>query len=359
MARLTPLLLLSAALGLSACETVGNTVAGLGDKIQNIEMPKFGAGARKDATPDAVAAEAALVAAKAVDCPRVGVVDDLNSLTQLVNGKEISSARLAGIRSQCAINDSNVIVDMDIDLEGTADPAAQAAATDQPSFSYPYFIAITTPSGDITAKEIFSATMTYTPGESAKRHTEPMRQVIPMTGEYNPRDYEILIGFQLTPEELAYNRSRTAEGKGAAPTQIESRKGSAAPAPIPEPAATPVHAAPVPHEQEAAIATPMPRGPDDTPAPMAAPAPTPAPAADADMTGTFIPGPAPVKTAAPESNAAYAPLPEPVIEATPNADPLPMPEEESGKPLYPVTTGKAPPPPQKIVPRVDSDVSYR
>ena len=341
-------LILAAVVGLTGCETVNGAMTDVKGAFS-----RLGSG-DKAAEDAAMPAAEPLVAAYGVDCPRVGVVEDLNSLTQLDGdsgkvGTEVSSARMASVQSQCAINDKNVIVDMDIMFEGRMGPKGRVKPDDQPSFSYPYFIAITTPSGSITAKEVFTATVAYEPGQDTMNHAEQLRQVIPMTGEYNPSDYEILVGFQLSPVELAYNRANP-----AAASMVRNLP------PAPAAAAAPV-------DNVSAEVT--------TPAMMAAPvAPQPAPAS----MDTGIPSPPPAEDVPAPANEAYIPAPmapAPVAQDIPAPPPpavvtnSPQPQVDSVTPvavapLYPPTVGAAPPPPvtapsnQKVVPRVKDDTSY-
>ena len=339
MAGFRHFLIFAAVLALTGCETVSGAMTDVKGAFSRL------GGGNKDADNAALQAAEPLVAAYGVDCPRVGVVEDLNSLTQLSDdsgriGTEISSARMASVQSQCAINDKNVIVDMDIMFEGRMGPQGRAKSDDQPSFSYPYFIAITTPSGSITAKEVFTATVAYEPGQDTMNHAEQLRQVIPLTGEYNPSDFEILVGFQLSPAELAYNRANP-----AAASMVRNLP------PAPAAAAAPVD------DVNAEVTVP---------AAMVAPvAPQPAPA----IMDTGIPSPPPVENVPPPGDEAYIPAPFAPAVSTPSPQPqvedVTPSEPVAIAPLYPPAVGVAPPPPveppgnQKIVPRVEDDTSYR
>lgn len=338
MAGFRHFLILAAVMGLTGCDTVSGAMTDVKGAFSRL-------GGDKQADDAAMPAAEPLIASDGVDCPRVGVVEDLNSLTQLSDdsgriGTEISSARMASVQSQCAINDKNVIVDMDIMFEGRMGPKGRVKLDDQPSFSYPYFIAITTPSGSITAKEVFTATVAYESGQDTMNHAEQLRQVIPLTGEYNPSDFEILVGFQLSPAELAYNRANP-----AAASMIRNLP------PAPGAAAAPVD------DVRAEITAP---------AAMTAPvAPQPAPAS----AETGIPSPPPVENMPEAVNEAYIPAPMAPAVSTPSPQPqvedVTPSEPVAVMPLYPPAVGVAPPPPveqpsnQKVVPRVEDDTSYR
>jgi hypothetical protein len=316
-------------LALTGCETVNGAMSDMKGAFSRLGGNK-GAEAAAPATE-----EQPLIAARGVDCPRVGVVDDLNSITQLADGSALSSARMASIQSQCAINDTNVIVDMDIMFDGRMGPKGRAKPDDKPSFSYPYFIAITTPQGEITAKEVFTATVVYDAGQDVMEHAEQLRQVIPLTGEYNPRDFEVLVGFQLSPEELAYNRANP-----AAASTVRNLP------PAPAAAAAPVDS----------VSAEMTAPPPAMAAPMA---PPPAPA----MMESQIPSPPPAADVPPMADEAYIPAPQAVMTESPQPQMEDVTPMQAVAPLYPPVVGQAPPPPvtpptQKVVPRVDDDTKY-
>lgn len=440
-----PVVMLGSAAALSGCGTMGSTVSSMRESLAAIELPKLGL--RKQ--EDAAGGDTVLVASQPVDCPRVGVVDDLNSITQFADENNtqsvLSQARLVNIHSSCAINENNVIVDMDITIESRIGPRGRVKEGDKPAFSYPYFVAITTPQGDITAKEIFTATIAFDGEAQAMGHAEQLRQVIPLRGDYNARDYEILAGFQLSPVALDYNRRQAAGGQAPAPTNIQTMS----PAEIAEATARAQAEAKAAQEKQAAFEAEMraraaerriaaeSRNVESRPSEaLAADSPAaekavdetailsspdnatqtmPPPAAELpnvtakeDMSGEFIPAtivdgndatgtPQPPVTTtsplAPDRDSVRArslrgdieslpeelrdqvrsvtpavnmPAPAPVavpavplMENKPAAD-VPVqppviaePTVTPVAPLYPVTPGKAPPPPQRIIPRVE------
>lgn len=89
------------------------------------------------------------------------------------------------------------------------------------------------------AKEVFAASLNFGSGASSANYYESLRQIIPVKHGTNSGKYKVLVGFQLTHEQLAYNRAQAAleeaaqvepaaaETSGAAPpttqTQTESR----------------------------------------------------------------------------------------------------------------------------------------
>ena len=192
------------ALGLTGCESMQTAR----DKISSIDFPYFGSADTDQATAVALADPA--------NCPKVSVVDDLKNLTQFETpsaptpGTKISSITIGNMTSNCSLNDKTVALDIDLAFDGQLGPKATGWKTESRSFAYPYFIAVTTPTGEIMSKEVFAATIRYDGAETAVSQKESIRQVIPLRENIAASGYEILIGFQLTEDELNYSRMMAA-----------------------------------------------------------------------------------------------------------------------------------------------------
>lgn len=144
------------------------------------------------------------------DCPHISVLPELSELHQYQNmdnpteSGHVSSVSIIGLDSRCAVNDMNMIVDLDIIFHAATGPQA-ANDSGRASFSYPYFMAITDENNAILTKEIFAASIKFDHGWVEATHEESLRQLIPM--QEAGREYRIMVGFQLNEEELAYNRA--------------------------------------------------------------------------------------------------------------------------------------------------------
>ncbi|HEY0900489.1 MAG TPA: hypothetical protein VGD95_00065 [Micavibrio sp.] len=259
----------AAALSLSACETMKKT----GDAITSIDVPFYG--------DDETDAQAAPMLAQGNDCPQVAVVEELKSLTQFevpaapTPGEKISTVAMTGLDTKCTVTENTVAVDIAVRFDGALGPQAVDWNAPSRSFAYPYFIAVTTPTGEILSKEVFAATIRYDQGETAITQQEKTRQVIPLREDSKPGQYEILIGFQLTEDELNY--ARMMASAPAAETSITPETSMAPVAAVdmaPTAKATPVYpevkAAPAP----AVVATPVAPAPLPT---VSAPTPEPVP----------------------------------------------------------------------------------
>ncbi len=147
------------------------------------------------------------------DCPKIEVVDELSMLAEYATpnspspSQKISSVEINNAESTCTYGERSVTVDLKLDFAGNLGPMGKASPTDRPFFSYPYFVAVTSSSGKILAKEIFAASVTYESGQNAKNYHETLRQIIPAENRTQGSRYKIMVGFQLTKAQLAENRA--------------------------------------------------------------------------------------------------------------------------------------------------------
>lgn len=146
-------------------------------------------------------------------CPQVEIVDDLSSLSDFESPKTqnkenlISRVDLRSAESSCKLASKSAVVDLKLFFNGQLGAKGRIKPSDKPFFSYPFFVAVTAPSGKIMAKEIFAASLTYAANEDAHVYNEVLRQIIPINSKSEASRYKILIGFQVTPDQLAYNRA--------------------------------------------------------------------------------------------------------------------------------------------------------
>lgn len=146
-------------------------------------------------------------------CPQVELVSDLSSLSDFSSEKRmedkylVSRVDLNSAETTCKLASNSAIVDLRLVLKSALGPKAKKKSSDKPFFSYPFFVAVTSPSGKIMAKEIFTASMTFSPNETMHTHRENLRQIIPIHNKDVAHLYKVLVGFQLSPEQLSYNRA--------------------------------------------------------------------------------------------------------------------------------------------------------
>lgn len=177
------------------------------------------------------------------DCPRIEVVDELSMLSEYTNpdnpnqSERISGVEIIKADSTCEYNDRSVTVDLKLTFNGNLGPQGKMTPSDTPFFSYPYFVAVTSPNDKILAKEIFAASMTYDANQNAKTYHETLRQIIPADNRTIGSRYKIMVGFQLTRDQLAENRAILEQRRLAEIARQEEIKKQAAAARAAEEAA--------------------------------------------------------------------------------------------------------------------------
>lgn len=189
-----------ATVGLAACQTMNQTWEGIKNFDLNLAQPENNQARLEAALPDVV-------------CPQVKIVDELSALNEFADlsspGDDtlISRVTLSQSESSCVYDGNNAVVDLKLVFDGQMGPKGRKKPGDTPIFSYPFFIAVTGSDGSIKAKEVFGASITYAAGETNHTYYESLRQIIPVESNVEARDFNVLIGFQLTPEQLRYNRA--------------------------------------------------------------------------------------------------------------------------------------------------------
>jgi hypothetical protein len=183
---------------LSACQAVDGTLADLG-----VDQPVFESTAQIPPSEDLIGGG---------KCPRVRIVNELSALSEFTNmdrpreDQLISRAHVGTVDAACEYGPKSVTVDLQLAFESVLGPEARVTATDKPFFSYPFFVAVSEPGGEILAKEIFAAAMTFPPGQNRQTYTEKLRQIIPAPNQERGARYQVVVGFQLSEEQLKYNR---------------------------------------------------------------------------------------------------------------------------------------------------------
>ncbi len=145
------------------------------------------------------------------DCPKIVVLDELNSLydfsdfAKATPEHSISTVWITNIESKCKVRDKNITLDVDLLFEGHTGPKADFSNGKPKKIVYPYFIALTGVSGNIVAKTIHKVGMTYNGPDDYIIEKDTASQSIPLAS-FTDGGYEVLVGFQLTEDQLNYNR---------------------------------------------------------------------------------------------------------------------------------------------------------
>lgn len=175
------------------------------------------AGAAPSSKPAPEAAEGnATVAARplsgSIQCPQVGIVEDLRSMTLFENNEKpepqgiMGYAKLEDFSGGCGFENGQVVIDLDVMFAGRIGPRAMQGRTKEPSIAFPYFIAISDNQGNILNKEVFAVALQFRDGMESTHKVEHLKPHIPINNPATAGQYQVLIGFQLNRQQLNFNR---------------------------------------------------------------------------------------------------------------------------------------------------------
>lgn len=143
-------------------------------------------------------------------CPVTNFVNDLDHVTAFTDDAvgDLTDVRfdaqLTSLSAICNFESDELVMDIAFQVIASRGPANkdnQAAVT--------YFIAIADQTGTIIAKETFDNILPFKGNLRRVAIKDEFEPTIPYPADRKTLNrYRVLIGFQLTPEQLAYNRAR-------------------------------------------------------------------------------------------------------------------------------------------------------
>jgi hypothetical protein len=141
-------------------------------------------------------------------CPYVKVLYDAGRYVELKDNRESANAaeytgEIQGISSACAYTGSQPItVAMDVLFA-----FGRGGAAPGDSKTYRYWVAVTTRNKDVLAKEYFDLPVNFDGKDRVMQHEQIQQIVIPRADQsVNGANFEVLIGFDVTPQMAAFNR---------------------------------------------------------------------------------------------------------------------------------------------------------
>lgn len=141
-------------------------------------------------------------------CPPVGSPAPLDTVTQFEPGpgRDLTqvrfSGRVGGVDLACDYDETGVDVALKVRLvveRGPADRDRKAPLQ--------YFVAVEDGPGNVTAKQIFDVSVPFEGNTRRVAMIDEVELRIP-TPKGGFQETRVLVGFQLTPEQLDYNRSQ-------------------------------------------------------------------------------------------------------------------------------------------------------
>ena len=143
-------------------------------------------------------------------CPLMGVLYDNSRLVDFAAPNQIRysniefTGELQGVRGLCRyVGADPITMNLEIDMAFGRGPAATSDRQ-----TYRYWVAVTRRGRAPIEKVYFDVDVRWNRGEAVVTRTETIeRIVIPRANEeISGENFEILVGFELTPEQLQFNR---------------------------------------------------------------------------------------------------------------------------------------------------------
>jgi hypothetical protein len=144
-------------------------------------------------------------------CPRIEVVGDLSRLVKFQDGpgRDLSdivfSARIDDVKSGCKYDKTGVTIDLAVFLLGERGRAGAGVG----KRNVTYFVAVTDRTQSIIDRPLFTSPFEFADKKLASINDE-FQLRIPLSPTASASNHTIIVGFQLTPEEIDFNeRNRT------------------------------------------------------------------------------------------------------------------------------------------------------
>jgi hypothetical protein len=141
-------------------------------------------------------------------CPRAVVGENAGRLTRFSStGKDPSDvvfeAEIADLAGSCVYDGDTIEVELQIQLVASRGPAA---TDDNARFNY--FVAVARTDKTVLSRDGFD-TVIELPGNQTRNETvEELEQTIPIAKGQSGADLVIVVGLEMTPEELEFNRKQ-------------------------------------------------------------------------------------------------------------------------------------------------------
>jgi len=141
-------------------------------------------------------------------CPPAFVLKDASQITKFTGGGRdvtdtLYSGAVTGVTTGCFNFGDSVESEAEIRFSVSAGPALRSKTQD-----IQYFVALMR-EDRVVAKEIYARTVTFQQGQRTVTFTEEIEEVaIPISARPEALKYQIVVGFQLTEDEVEYNRTK-------------------------------------------------------------------------------------------------------------------------------------------------------
>lgn len=147
----------------------------------------------------------------APSCPTVLILADAERFTQFRPGRGrditdiVAEGEIAGFKGTCEFGKKNATLEMTLSVSFNL---TRGAANSDSVVEFPYFVAVPSMYPDPAGKALIPASVQFPGNLSKVRYADEELQLsLPLGNGLSGASYEVIIGFQLDEDQLAYNRS--------------------------------------------------------------------------------------------------------------------------------------------------------
>ena len=142
-------------------------------------------------------------------CPAVFILEDAKELTRFKPGpgRDITDilfeAEIVNFVGDCDYNEGEAEIELSVQIKVERGPANKAGQV-----AFDYFVAIPKFQSRSEGKSVFNVTGDFEGNRTRMLYQDDLDMTIPVKVPTDGAALEIILGFQLMPEELKFNRSR-------------------------------------------------------------------------------------------------------------------------------------------------------
>jgi hypothetical protein len=142
-------------------------------------------------------------------CPAASILGNAERVAQFKQGAGrdlidvMFQAEIGKLNMTCRYLKGRVVTDISFELIAERGPAARNRTGE-----FDYFVAISDPKGRVLAKENFHSKIAFAENRRRAGILEEIEQSIPLRKDEDGGAYEILVGFQLTEDQMKFNRRK-------------------------------------------------------------------------------------------------------------------------------------------------------
>ena len=144
----------------------------------------------------------------AAGCPVAGALEEAMQVVRFTPDSDktptdlVFAAQFARVGRTCYFDEKEAQIDIALMIEvrrGPANTEAEAPLT--------YFVAVLDPEDKVVLRQPFKAVVKFQNRDTRVSYVDQFGVVIDL-GKFKPSDFRVYVGFEMTPDELAYNRQR-------------------------------------------------------------------------------------------------------------------------------------------------------